>query len=229
MKSFLFFLLGAGLGFAAAYLGLKKHFEKVADERIDEEIGKINGEIKKIREWEQKKQKEAHPDITKDTVNDHEVREAERIISYNRYSKDKENRAPVDKNLLDPLKRENGAGASAPDTPAEDQTGNAPYDEDEDFEPDVDDFPHDPDEPVREPYLITESEFGERTDYSTETLYFYEDNGVLLDEKEMFVDNADRIIGEALSCFGDDDHIFVRNEYIMADYEIIRFEMAYEE
>lgn len=220
MKSFLFFLLGAGLGFTAACLGLRKHYASMADEEI-------NAEIERIRKRDLKKQKEEHPDITKDTVNDREVREAEKIISYHKYADGKDNRPPVDKKLLDPLSRSDGEGASAPDIPAADRTDGAPYDEDDggDMEPDVDDFPHDP---PPAPYLITEDEFGERIDYSTETLYFYEDNGVLLDEQDCFVDNAERIIGDALACFGDDERIFVRNEYIMADYEIIRYERPYE-
>lgn len=75
-----------------------------------------------------------------------------------------------------------------------------------------------------EPHVITPDEFGELADYETVSLTYYAD-GVLTDEDDEPIDDADDIIGvDSLNHFGEfeDDSVFVRNDMLKIDYEILK-------
>lgn len=79
-------------------------------------------------------------------------------------------------------------------------------------------------EPVTmdKPYIIAPEEFGEN-DYETISLTYYADR-VLADEMDEVIDNVDDIVGsESLEHFGEyeDDSVFVRNDRLKVDYEIL--------
>ena len=74
------------------------------------------------------------------------------------------------------------------------------------------------------PYVIPPEEFGEIEEYDTESLTYYQD-GVLTDQDDSIIDNIDELIGEdSLTHFGEfeDDSVFVRNDKLRCDYEILR-------
>ena len=74
-----------------------------------------------------------------------------------------------------------------------------------------------------EPYVICPEEFGEVEDYDRVSFAYYAD-GVLADENDEIVENVDEIIGEeSLTHFGEyeDDPVFVRNDKLKCDYEIL--------
>lgn len=74
-----------------------------------------------------------------------------------------------------------------------------------------------------EPYVICPEEFGEVEDYDRVSFAYYAD-GVLADEYDEIVENVDEIIGEeSLTHFGEyeDDSVFVRNDKLKCDYEIL--------
>lgn len=78
--------------------------------------------------------------------------------------------------------------------------------------------------------LISLDAFGEEENYGKETLYLYSD-GVLADENDMIAD-IDQICGQdAFGHFGDyeDDALFVRNDRLKCDYEILKDYRTYEE
>lgn len=82
----------------------------------------------------------------------------------------------------------------------------------------------DPMQNVTRPYLITPDEFGERDDYETESLHYYED-GTLVDDWDNVIEDIDDIVGtDSLNHFGDyeEDSVFVRNDEQKTDYEILR-------
>lgn len=85
----------------------------------------------------------------------------------------------------------------------------------------------------RRPYVIRPEEFGMRDGYETLTFYAFAD-GTLADDGERRM-NAKRVaetVGmDAVNHFGEyeDDSVFVRNERLHTDYEIIRDERPYEE
>lgn len=75
------------------------------------------------------------------------------------------------------------------------------------------------------PYVISPEEFGE-VGYKTVSLTYYA-NGVLADEhdKEIGEDGIERLVGmESLNHFGEyeDDSVFVRNDKLHTDYEILK-------
>jgi hypothetical protein len=80
------------------------------------------------------------------------------------------------------------------------------------------------------PFVISPEEFGEKDGYDTKTWMYYADN-VLTDELGDIVSEAENIIGDGLSHFGEfedgDDCVYVRNDNIECDYEILKHEKTY--
>ena len=73
------------------------------------------------------------------------------------------------------------------------------------------------------PYVISPDEFGDYPDYETISLTYYNDK-VLTDEYNEIVDDIDDLIGkDSLNHFGEyeDDSVFVRNDALKVDYEIL--------
>lgn len=73
------------------------------------------------------------------------------------------------------------------------------------------------------PYVISPEDFGD-DDYEPLTLTYYAD-GVLVDEDDEPVENLDDVVGkESLKRFGEfeADTVFVRNERLKCDYEVLR-------
>lgn len=72
------------------------------------------------------------------------------------------------------------------------------------------------------PYVISPEEFGENG-YDTETLYYYAD-GVLADDTDEPIEDTEFMVGENFADhFGEyeDDSVFVRNDELGIDYEIL--------
>lgn len=77
---------------------------------------------------------------------------------------------------------------------------------------------------TKKPYVITPEDFGWEDGYDTISLTYYAD-GVLTDDFDEVVEDIDKLVGEdSLTHFGEyeDDSVFVRNEVLKTDYEILR-------
>lgn len=73
------------------------------------------------------------------------------------------------------------------------------------------------------PYVITPEEFGD-SDYAIISLTYYTD-GTVTNEKNKIVANVDELIGlDSLDHFGEyeDDSVFVRNDALQIDFEILK-------
>lgn len=73
------------------------------------------------------------------------------------------------------------------------------------------------------PYVIPPEEFGEKSEHDTVSLTYYAD-GVLTDEWDNVIEDIDEVVGEdSLTHFGEyeDDSVFVRNDALLTDYEIL--------
>jgi hypothetical protein len=84
---------------------------------------------------------------------------------------------------------------------------------------------------AREPYVISPYDFGEIDGYKQFELTYYADN-ILEDEDYNIVTDADELIGpDALMTFGEyeDDAVFVRNERLKADFQILKDYRTYDE
>ena len=81
------------------------------------------------------------------------------------------------------------------------------------------------------PYVISPDEFGEFEDYDTISLTYYADQ-VLVDDGGDKIEDVDDVVGmESLTRFGEyeDDSVFVRNDRLRCDYEILIDERTYSE
>ena len=73
------------------------------------------------------------------------------------------------------------------------------------------------------PYIITPDEFGDIDGYETISLSYYADK-ILADDNDEVVDDVEDVVGfESLNHFGEyeDDSVFVRNDRLRCDYEIL--------
>lgn len=85
--------------------------------------------------------------------------------------------------------------------------------------------------PEDRPYVIPPEDFGEFDEYETIELTYYAD-GILCEDNTDIVDDPEKIVGfESLGHFGeyDDDAVYVRNDRLKCDYEILRDPRRYEE
>lgn len=76
---------------------------------------------------------------------------------------------------------------------------------------------------VKKPYVISPYDYGEAEGYDTESLIYYAD-GVLTDDDNNPIEDVEGTVGkDALTHFGEyeDDSVFVRNERLKIDYEIL--------
>lgn len=77
--------------------------------------------------------------------------------------------------------------------------------------------------PMDKPYTIAPESFGEFEDYEKISLSYYADKA-LADEGDELVDDVDDTVGfDSLNHFGEyeDDSVFVRNDRLKCDYEIL--------
>lgn len=84
---------------------------------------------------------------------------------------------------------------------------------------------------VEKPYVIAPYDFGELDGYSQVELTYYAD-GTLEDDEYNIVTDVDELIGsDSLFTFGEyeDDSVFVRNERLRADFQILKDYRTYEE
>ena len=73
------------------------------------------------------------------------------------------------------------------------------------------------------PYIISPEEFDTEDGYDTVSLTYYTD-GVLTDDDNNVIEDIENTVGEDFAKhFGEyeDDSVFVRNERLMTDYEIL--------
>lgn len=72
-----------------------------------------------------------------------------------------------------------------------------------------------------EPYIISMSEY-ENSDFAAKTLYFYAKDSILTDSDGRQIDNPEDLVGlAALSAADNTDSVYVRNEKLAVDFEVI--------
>lgn len=84
------------------------------------------------------------------------------------------------------------------------------------------------------PYVVDVVEYNESNfHFDKSTIYYYNIDDTLVDENEEPINDVDAIIGDGLTRFGDGsedpDIVYVRNEKLEIDYEVIRVEKSYQE
>ena len=85
--------------------------------------------------------------------------------------------------------------------------------------------------PIQEPHIISPEEFGDQDEYDEISLTYYADGTVTDDnDRAMSEDEVEETIGkESLTHFGEyeDDSVFVRNDRLKADYEVLMDQRSY--
>lgn len=84
-------------------------------------------------------------------------------------------------------------------------------------------------ENMSKPYVIPPEDFGEIDEYETVSFTYYSD-GILADDMDDIVEDVDNTVGyDSLKHFGEyeDDSVFVRNDRLKTDYEILLDTRAY--
>jgi hypothetical protein len=83
-------------------------------------------------------------------------------------------------------------------------------------------------EQMDKPYIISPDEFGELDEYDKISLYYYTDK--ILTDDDVVIEDVDNVVGfDALNRFGEyeEDAVFVRNDTLKCDYEILRDRRKY--
>lgn len=84
---------------------------------------------------------------------------------------------------------------------------------------------------TKEPYVIAPYDYGEIDGYRKFELTYYKDD-VLEDEEYNIIEDSEELLGrDSLTTFGEyeDDAVFVRNEKLRADFQILRDPRTYAE
>lgn len=88
---------------------------------------------------------------------------------------------------------------------------------------------------IKEPYEIDYDEYGTNPGFEQKELYFYKGDGVVVEsdgEGEEIVDNPEYLIGNVIDTSGfrtdEERNLYVRNEYISCDFEIIKVPGTYD-
>lgn len=207
IKGLLLFVAGVGIGSFVTRALIKKKYEDLIDE-----------EIASVRE---------HLTNKKEVVEESEECVDENGMPYKKYPVENTPKTPLDVRR-ERVTRENYNNLTSiyKTDPAELEH---PMDDDEDY--DCSKNRGD----MRAPYVISLGEFNEEMNhFDKTTIYFYEDDEVLTEENEEVINNVNDIVGrdslEKFGCMSEDPEVvYVRNEKLGIDYEVIRLSRSYAE
>lgn len=171
VKGLLIFAAGALAGAFAGARIVKKHYEELTQEEIEEVRAYYKNKEEKIEEPKE--------EVEEKSIEVEEKKEYDNIIKHGNYMTMEEDEENEDDEL---------------------------YDSDD------------------EPYIIDPSEFGNYGHYATQTCTYFAD-GVLVDDVDEVIEDPDSLVGTYhIDIFRDFDatSVYVRNDWMKMDFEIIR-------
>lgn len=97
-----------------------------------------------------------------------------------------------------------------------------------------DSYSSDEDRDKQKPYLISQDEYSEEPSYAKISITFYQQDSVLADDRDYVIDDVDATVGEfRIDNFGklsgDPNLMLIRNDRLMADYEIALDQRSFNE
>lgn len=192
LKGVLIFVLGAAAGSLATWKLIEKKYKDIAQEEIDS----VKDTFSKMKKNEYPDKLEDYPDFEEFDDSDDEEPKSEQKI-------DRNNKPDIVEyaKILSEASYTNYAERQD----KKEKKGVEPVEDER-------------------PYVISPDEFGEKDGYENVTLTYYAD-GVLTDYFDNVISNVDEVVGfDSLDHFGEyeDDVVFVRNEKMETDYEILR-------
>lgn len=192
LKGVLIFVLGAAAGSLATWKLIEKKYKDIAQEEIDS----VKDTFSKMKKNEYPDKLEDYPDFEEFDDSDDEEPKSEQKI-------DRNNKPDIVEYAK--ILSESGYTNYADRQDKKEKKGVEPVE-------------------YERPYVISPDEFGEKDGYENVTLTYYAD-GVLTDYFDNVISNVDEVVGfDSLDHFGeyDEDAVFVRNEKMETDYEILR-------
>ena len=198
LKGVLIFVLGAAAGSLATWKLIEKKYKDIAQEEIDS-----------VKDTFSKMKKNEYPDKLEDYPDFEEFDDSD--DSYDSDDEEPKSEQKIDRNnkpdIVEYAKilSETGYTNYAERQDKKEKKGVEPVEDER-------------------PYVISPDEFGEKDGYENVTLTYYAD-GVLTDYFDNVISNVDEVVGfDSLDHFGeyDEDAVFVRNEKMETDYEILR-------
>jgi hypothetical protein len=214
VKNVLIFGSGAGLGFCAAMIALKKTYANLADEEIasvKENMAKRNAVFHGGADFD-------GDETIKITTKPEEKKEDKVLVmTRDRYKKIARRYGPVVE------KQDNDLDEFEPIKDEEED-----YIEGEKLTEEENEFKSD-----KKPYIISDEEFSEgEENFDKITIYYYEDDETLTDENEEIIADIEGTIGKdnlnEFDTYSDDPYTFyVRNERYNIDYEVIVLQKSY--
>ena len=198
LKGVLIFVLGAAAGSLATWKLIEKKYKDIAQEEIDS----VKDTFSKMKKNEYPDKLEDYPDFEEFDGSDD---------SYDSDDEEPKSEQKIDRNnkpdIVEYAKilSETGYTNYAERQDKKEKKGVEPVEDER-------------------PYVISPDEFGEKDGYENVTLTYYAD-GVLTDYFDNVISNVDEVVGfDSLDHFGEyeDDVVFVRNEKMETDYEILR-------
>lgn len=198
------FVAGASIGAGVAYVVTKKRYEQIVEE-----------ELESMKEYILNGLQETEDEVSATS----EVYQDERVVPFN----------PRYKKILGQYSGDIEASKAMADVVEVER------DEEEDYE-EYEQKSYASNQYKKEnPYVISIEEFSEEMDhYDKVTVYFYEDDEVLADENEEVITDMDGTVGrDNMGFFGegsnDPEVVYIRNEKLEIDYEVIRLSKSYSE
>lgn len=234
LKSAAFVGAGLACGYGVGYFITKKRLEKKYQEEAQVEIDEVKAHYKaetdKIKKLQKAGEYETVADTAEALANKREVLTEEEVKAYNEAITENGYAEAATVNVLNiwqtPISSIDGdETAEEPDVENEANWPGNPDDEEEDG----DDEPADNYEIIRsasKPYIIGVEEYmTDDDDYEKLSLGFYEEDGVLTDDRDKPVSDIENTVGLLnLDHFGllsgSKSSLYVRNERIHADIEI---------
>lgn len=192
LKGVLIFVLGAAAGSLATWKLIEKKYKDIAQEEIDS----VKDTFSKMKKNEYPDKLEDYPDFEEFDDSDDEEPKSEQKI-------DRNNKPDIVEYAK--ILSETGYTNYAERQDKKEKKGVEPVE-------------------YERPYVISPDEFGEKDGYENVTLTYYAD-GVLTDYFDNVISNIDEVVGfDSLDHFGEyeDDAVFVRNDKMETDYEILR-------
>lgn len=197
LKGVLIFVLGAAAGSLATWKLIEKKYKDIAQEEIDS----VKDTFSKMKKNEYPDKLEDYPDFEEfdDSDDSDDVEEEPKLEQ----KIDRNNKPDIVEYAK--ILSETGYTNYAERQDKKEKKGVEPVEDER-------------------PYVISPDEFGEKDGYENVTLTYYAD-GVLTDYFDNVISNVDEVVGfDSLDHFGEyeDDVVFVRNEKMETDYEILR-------
>jgi len=213
VKATLAFIVGVAVGVLAVDKVLKTKYENISREEIESVKSRFESTRPEIVNY-----------CDEDVKMTQELYQSKKAASELREAADKAKEKPGISQYAEQLRRNgytNYATPVVPSTPVVEPP----------IEPDDDDTTQEETADLGAPYVIPPEDFGEFEEFEKISLIFWADR-ILTDDNNLPVEDVANSVGvESLSTFGEyeDDSVFVRNQRLRCDYEILLDQRRYED